>query len=141
MTETLKAPPIAGAKTLRMLDLNDVRMSGRLTAEPRPLSTKDGRSVVHFSLAMNRRYKDAEGLWHEETSFVPATVWNALAEECKKRLHKGSPLYVEGRLRSERWKDRDGQTKYALKIDVSKVRFLANRKDTLPSDGTAAPAE
>ncbi len=126
-------PAAAGSKNVRMLVLNDVRISGRLTDDPKSRSTRDGRMVVHMNLAINRRYKDAKGAWHEEASFVPVTVWNALAEQCKHRLKKGCPLYVEGRLRSESWKAQSGQNRYALKVDVSKVRFMNGEKpETVP---------
>lgn len=118
-----------------MLSLNDVRISGRLTDDPKSRSTKDGRLVVHLNLAINRGYQDAAGVWRPQASFIPVTVWNALAEKCKKRLRKGSPLYVEGRLRSEMWQAAEGQKRYALKVDAARLRFLTLKRplaSTLP---------
>ena len=125
--ETNTAPDVTPKTKIRMLALNDIRISGRLTADPKSRLTKDGRLVVHLNLAINRGYKDAAGVWHQQASFIPVTVWNALAEKCKKRLQKGSPLYVEGRLRSEMWQA-DGQKRYALKVDAARLRFMTPKK-------------
>ena len=60
-------------------------------------------------MAVNRRFKDGMGEWREEATFVPVTVWREAAERCRERLKKGSPVYVEGRLRSTSWETKDGQ--------------------------------
>jgi single-strand DNA-binding protein len=121
-------------KNIRMVFLNDVRLSGRLTEDPKSRKTKRGGLVVQLNLAINQVYKASRGVWQQAATFVPVTTWNAVAEQCQKRLQKGSPLYVEGRLRSESWQTPEGRKRYGLKVDAARIRFLA--KDASPLDAS-----
>jgi single-strand DNA-binding protein len=111
--------------TLRLLQLNDVRLVGRLTRDPEVRYTPKGQAVARLDLAVNRRYKDGTGEWREEATFVPVTVWREAAERAKERLKKGSPLYVEGRLRSTSWETKDGQKRSGLEVEAYRLQFLA----------------
>lgn len=129
---------------LRLLQLNDVRLVGRLTRDPEVRYTPKGQAVARLDLAVNRRYKDSTGEWREEATFVPVTVWREAAERAKERLKKGSPLYVEGRLRSTSWETKDGQKRSGLEVEAYRLQFLAKTgtEDGLPTEqaGAAEPS-
>src|SRR5471032_505301 len=117
---------------LRLLQLNDVRLVGRLTRDPEVRYTPKGVAVARLDLAVNRRYKDTMGEWREEATFVPVTVWRESAERCRERLKKGSPIYVEGRLKSTSWETKDGQKRSGLEVEAFRLQFLAK---TGPDEG------
>jgi single-strand DNA-binding protein len=110
--------------TLRLLQLNDVRLVGRLTRDPEVRYTARGQAVCRLDLAVNRRYKDGTGEWREEATFVPITVWREAAERCRERLKKGSAVYVEGRLKSSTWETKDGQKRSGLDVEAYRLQFL-----------------
>jgi len=115
--------------TLRLLQLNDVRLVGRLTRDPEVRYTPKGQAVARLDLAVNRRYKDGAGEWREEASFVPVTVWREAAERCRERLKKGSPVYAEGRLKSTSWETKEGQKRTGLEVEAYRLQFLAKTTD------------
>jgi len=125
---------------LRLLQLNDVRLVGRLTRDPEVRYTPKGQAVARLDLAVNRRYKDGTGEWREEATFVPVTVWREAAERAKERLKKGSPLYVEGRLKSTSWETKDGQKRSGLEVEAYRLQFLAKTgtEEGLPSEQAGA---
>jgi single-strand DNA-binding protein len=130
---------------LRLLQLNDVRLVGRLTRDPEVRYTTKGQAVARLDVAVNRRYKDNMGEWREEATFVPVTVWREAAERCKERLKKGSPLYVEGRLRSTSWETKDGQKRSGLEVEAYRLQFLARQSEEgqgepPPETGEGEPA-
>jgi single-strand DNA-binding protein len=110
---------------LRLLQLNDIRLVGRLTRDPEVRYTPKGQAVARLDMAVNRRYKDGTGEWREEATFVPVTVWREAAERCRERLKEGSPVYVEGRLRSTSWETKDGQKRSGLEVEAFRLQFLA----------------
>ncbi len=113
-----------GPGALRLLQLNDVRLVGRVTRDPEVRYTARGQAVCRLDLAVNRRYKDNSGEWREEASFVPVTVWREAAERCRERLKKGHAIYVEGRLRSSSWETKDGQKRSGLEVEAYRLQFL-----------------
>src|SRR5689334_10243747 len=110
---------------LRLLQMNDVRLVGRLTRDPEVRYTTKGQAVARLDLAVNRRFKDGTGEWRDDTTFVPITVWREAAERCRERLKKGSPIYVEGRLRSTNWETKDGQKRSGIEVEAYRLQFLA----------------
>jgi single-strand DNA-binding protein len=110
---------------LRLLQMNDVRLVGRLTRDPEVRYTTKGQAVARLDLAVNRRFKDGTGEWRDDTTFVPITVWRDAAERCRDRLKKGSPIYVEGRLRSTNWETKDGQKRSGIEVEAYRLQFLA----------------
>jgi single-strand DNA-binding protein len=121
MTPTTTAAPTQ----LRLLQLNDVRLVGRLTRDPEVRYTPKGQAVARLDMAVNRRFKDGTGEWRDDTTFVPVTVWREAAERCRERLKKGSPIYVEGRLRSTNWETKDGQKRSGIEVEAYRLQFLA----------------
>ena len=125
--------------TLRLLQLNDVRLVGRLTRDPELRFTAKGAAVCRFDIAVNRRYKDAAGEWRDDPSFIPVVVWRDIAQRVGDRLKKGSPVYVEGRMRSRAWETKDGQKRTGIEVDGLRVQFLEKAGDGAGLGGAAAP--
>lgn len=125
---------------IRLPQVNDVRLVGRLTRDPELRFTAKGTAVCHFDLAVNRRYKDtASGEWKEEASFVPVVVWREAGQRCGEKLKKGSPVFVEGRLKSRAWETKEGQKRTTLEVDSQRVQFL-EREGGPNDEGGAMPA-
>jgi len=129
---------------IRLVQLNNVQLVGRLTRDPELRFTTSGAPVCRFDLAVNRRYKDKSGEWKDDTSFVPVVVWREAGQRCGEKLKKGSPVYVEGRLKSKNWETKDGQKRSGHEIEALRVQFL-EKADTgagsAEEDGPSAEAE
>jgi len=109
----------------RFPEFNQVVISGRLTRDVNYMTTKTGRAMARFDIAVNRRWQNkATGEWSEETTFVPVVAWAETAEYCKENLKKGLPAKVEGRLRSYEYDDKEGNKRKGLEINAFKVEFL-----------------
>src|SRR5438270_11855848 len=121
---------------LRLHSLNDVKLVGRLTKDPELRFTTQGTPVCRFRLAVGRRYKDrTSNEWKEEVAFVPCTLWREAAERAGQRLKKGSPVFVEGRLKSRDWQTKEGQKRSDLEVEVSRIQFL----ESMAEEGAGAP--
>ena len=112
------------AGDLRFPRINTVTLSGRLTRDPEVRYTTGGTPVATLPLAFNRVYKDNRGEFQEESYFLDAIVWKWQAEQCAQQLHKGSPVIVEGDLRTRMYENRDGQKVKVVEINASRVHFL-----------------
>lgn len=106
-----------------MASLNKVLLIGRLTRDPEKRSTPSGMAVAELGLAVNRRYKANNGEDREEVCYVNVTVWGKQAETCGEYLRKGSPIFVEGRLKLDEW-EKDGQKRSKLGVVAERVQFL-----------------
>ena len=115
---------------LRLLQLNNAQLVGRLTRDPELRFTTSGLPVCRFDLAVNRRYKDKTGEWKDDTSFIPVVVWREAGQRCGEKLKKGNPVYVEGRLKSKSWETKDGQKRSGLEIEALRVQFLERAEGT-----------
>ncbi len=100
-----------------MLRLNEVRIAGRLTHDPQVRWSKGDKRIVRLHLALQHPKR-------HDVTFVPVTVWNHLADHCAKRLSKGHAVYLEGRLRTERWKTPAGQQRSLLAVAASRMQFI-----------------
>ncbi|MBI5881714.1 MAG: single-stranded DNA-binding protein [Elusimicrobia bacterium] len=122
---------------VRLPEQNQIFLVGRLTHDPDVRFTQKGSAMCRFSIAVNRRYKDsATGEWKDDTSFIPVVVWREVAERCKEKLSKGSPVHVEGRLKSREYDDpKTGQKRTVLEVEARRVQFLALSK---PGEGAGA---
>lgn len=124
-------------KELRLLQQNIVLISGYLAKDPEFRVTTGGRPVMHFRVGVTRSYKDKlSGEWKDDTAWVPVDVWGDAAERLKDRLKKGSPVHVEGRLRSREYDDKSGNKRNVLEVIANRVQFLAKL-----SAGEAGPSE
>ncbi|MDD4954273.1 MAG: single-stranded DNA-binding protein, partial [Candidatus Omnitrophica bacterium] len=99
--------------------------------------TPQGAAVVNLRLAVNRKFKNKEQELKEETCFITAVVWSKQAEACNQYLHKGSPVFVEGRLQSRSFEDNTGAKRNVIEVRAERVQFLG----TPPSKATPAAAE
>jgi single-strand DNA-binding protein len=119
-----------------MANFNKVFLIGNLTREPELRYTPQGTAVVNLRLAVNRRFRNRNQELKEETCFITAVVWDKQAETCNQYLHKGSPIFVEGRLQSRSWEDNSGQKRATVEVRAERVQFLGRP----PSKVTSEPA-
>lgn len=120
-----------------MASFNKVMLMGNLTKDPELRYTPQGTAVVNLRMAVNRRYRDKNQELKEEVCFVTAVVWNKQAESCNQFLHKGSPVFVEGRLQSRSWEDNSGQKRSVLEVRAERVQFLG----AAPAKSAGSPSE
>ncbi len=113
-----------------MASVNKVILIGNLTREPEIRQTQAGGLAASFSLAINRRSTTSSGEIREETTFVDGTAFNRLAEVVRDFVHKGDPLFVEGRLHQDTWDDKQtGQKRSRLVVYVDNLQLLTRRSD------------
>lgn len=115
--------------------LNKVQIIGNLTAEPEIRETPNGQKVATFSVATNRRWKDASGMLQEDTEFHNCVAWRGLADIAEQYMHKGKKVYVEGYLKTRSWDDASGVKRYKTEIVADNVILLSSA-----SSGGEAPA-
>jgi len=107
-----------------MANLNKVMLIGNLTRDVELRYTPGGTAVCSFGLATNRKWKNKQGEQQEEVTFVDVEAWARTAELCQQYLSKGSPLFVEGRLKLDQWQSKDGQRRSKLKVVIENMQFL-----------------
>ncbi len=103
--------------------LNRVQLIGRLGKDPDGKFTPTGKQVTHFSLAVTNRWKSKDGDTKEYTEWINIEVWGRLGEVCKEYLKKGSLVYLDGRLKTDRYEDK-GETKYFSKVVALQMQML-----------------
>lgn len=106
------------------MSLNKAQLIGNLGQDPELRSTPSGESVCEFSVATNEKWKGKDGQMQERVEWHKVTVWGKNADNCAKYLHKGSKAYIEGRIRTRSWEDKEGTTRYTTEIVAQKVDFL-----------------
>lgn len=102
--------------------LNRVQLIGRLGRDPESRHTNSGKQVTTFSLAVSQSWK-SQGEARESTEWVNIEAWDRLGEVCQEYLRKGSLVYLEGRLKTDRYEDK-GETKYFTKVVGSMMQML-----------------
>lgn len=105
------------------MDLNKTQIIGRLGADPEVRSLQTGTTVCSLRVAVSEKWKDRDGNPQEHTEWFTVEVWGKQAESCGQYLVKGQEVYVEGKLRTETYKDKDGQEKKAMKLRADNVSF------------------
>ncbi len=111
---------------IRIPEINQVMIAGRLTRDPELRFTQKQQGVASLSVAVNRRYQDqATSEWKDDTTFVAVTVWGPAAERCKDKMKKGSPVLVEGRLTASEYTDKTGQKRKEMKVTARRVQLMA----------------
>jgi len=113
--------------------LNKIMLIGNLGRDPDLQVTSDGTPYTRFSLAVNRTYKAQTGEKKEETEWFQIVAWRQLAENCERYLHKGSKVYVEGRLTQRKNTDKNGIERTAVEVNATDVQFL-DRKPSSKAD-------
>jgi len=104
--------------------LNKIQLIGNLGKDPEMSYTEAGAAVTKFSLAVNRRYKDQEGERREETTWFNVTAFNQLAELMNTYLHKGSKVYIEGRMTSRKYTDKEGIERTTWDVVANEMEML-----------------
>ena len=112
--------------------LNHVQLIGRLGKDPESRFTPTGKQLSHFSLAVSNRWKSADGETKEATEWINIEAWGRLAEICQQFLHKGSLVYLEGRLKTDKYEDKGGETKYFTKVIASMMQMLDKKQEEEP---------
>jgi single-strand DNA-binding protein len=116
--------------------INKVILIGNLGAEPEVRYMPSGQAVANVRLATNESWRDKEtGENQERTEWHAVVFFGKLAEIVKEYLHKGSQVYVEGRIRTRKWQDRDGHDRYTTEIVANDMQMLGGR------GGATAPME
>lgn len=123
------------------MNLNKVMLIGRLGQEPEAKYTPNGTAVSNFSIATSEKWKDkASGEWNEKTEWHKVVSWNKQAEFCNQYLKKGSLIYIEGKLVTRSWDDKEGQKRYMTEVVANTVQLLdkkENNTDTPQTDFVA----
>ncbi|MBW1808322.1 MAG: single-stranded DNA-binding protein [Deltaproteobacteria bacterium] len=120
-----------------MAGVNKAILIGNLGADPEARYTQGGQAVANFSLATSERWTGRDGQQQERTEWHRIVTFGKLAETCRDYLSKGRQVYVEGRIQTRSWEDRDGKKRYTTEIVAQTVRFLGQRGDR---DGSSRPA-
>jgi single-strand DNA-binding protein len=110
--------------------LNKVMIIGNVGRDPEMRYMPSGQPVTSFSVATARRWKDAVGERREETEWFNVVAWGNLAEICKQHLGRGQQVYVEGRLQTRSWEDREGKRSFRTEVVAKEVIILSGRQGT-----------
>jgi single-strand DNA-binding protein len=108
-----------------MASLNKVMLIGNLGKDPEVRYTTSGTAVASFSLATTDKIKNKSGEWEEKTEWHNITLWARLAEIAGEYLSKGKTVYIEGRLQTRKWQDKDGRDRYTTEIVGEKMQMLS----------------
>lgn len=109
--------------------LNQVNLQGRLTKDPEQKTTTNGKAVCSFSIAVDKRGKDAG------TNFIDCVAWEGRGETISKYFKKGSPILITGRLDQQSWRAKDGSNRSKLMVIVDDFNFTGNKEiDSTPSE-------
>ncbi|GAB2801501.1 hypothetical protein GCM10027275_54580 [Rhabdobacter roseus] len=113
-----------------MRGLNKVTLIGNLGGDPDIQRVQEGVTVAKFSLATSESYKDAKGQVHTTTDWHSIVLWRGLAELAEKYLHKGSLIYVEGKLKTRNFEDKEGAKRYVTEIIGDQIIMLDKRDES-----------
>ncbi len=115
-----------------MASLNRVQLIGNAGKNPEGRYTNSGSKVVSFSLGVNNTFKTKNGETRKETEWFNLEVWGKLGDIVQEYVHKGSQIYVEGRLKTDKFEDKSGEVKYYTKVVVSTIQFLGSNSNGNP---------
>lgn len=109
---------------LRMPSINQVALAGRLTQDPEFRIMDGGFGRLTARIAVNRAYRDRNDEWQDEASFFQVVMWGQLAERMADRLHKGTPVFLSGRLKSSSWRDEEENPQTIVEVQVRNLQIL-----------------
>ncbi len=124
-----------------MASVNKVILVGNLGRDPELRYTKDGQGVANFTLATNERWRDKDGGSQERTEWHRIVVWGKQGENCAQYLQKGRSVYLEGRLQTREWEDKDGKKRQTTEIVAQTVQFLGGRGEGAPRGASPPPPD
>ena len=111
------------------MTVNKATLIGNLGADPEIRTTANGTSVGNLRIATTDRRKDRDGNWNDHTEWHNVVVFGKTAENVGRFCRKGKQIYVEGRIQTRKWQDRDGRDRYTTEIVADNVRFLSGSGD------------
>ena len=111
------------------MSVNKCLFIGNLTADPEIRTMPNGEQVANFTIALNERYKAKDGNIVENVEYVRIVLYRRLAEIADQYLTKGSQVYIEGRLKTRKWQDSNGQDRYTTEIQGDNLQMLGGRQD------------
>jgi single-strand DNA-binding protein len=120
-----------------MASLSKVQIIGNLGADPEQRYTQSGTMTVRFNVAVNQNRRNADGSFEKETEWFRVTTFGRLAETCQQYLAKGRTVYIDGRLRVDRWTGQDGQPRFTLDVVANDMVMMDPRPR---EDGVEAAA-
>ena len=126
-----------------MASVNKVILIGNLGRDPELRYTQTGQAVANFTLATSDRWNDRDGNAQERTEWHRIVVWAKQAENCAQYLSKGRSVYVEGRIQTREWEDKEGNKRHTTEIVAQNVRFLGGPRGGGPggdAPGGGGPA-
>lgn len=109
-------------------DLNKAQLIGRLGNDPTVSYTNSGKAIATLSVATSYGYNTKEGDKQNGTEWHRVTAWERLAEVCGQYMHKGDRVYIEGRLRTNKWQDAQGATHYSTEVIATDLILLGDKK-------------
>lgn len=121
--------------------LNRVNLMGNLGADPEIRSSPDGTTVATFNLATTEVWRDREGNRQERTEWHQIVFYKALADVTRDYLKKGALVYLEGKLRTHYWEDKDGKRRFTTEIAGNLLRMLNKQPSKHPVDGSTLDEE
>lgn len=127
-----------------MSGVNKVILVGRLGADPEVRTLENGTKVSSIRLATSERYKDRNGNQQESTEWHNVVLWRGLADITEKYLKKGDQVYIEGRIKTRKWTDKDGNDRYSTDIVANEMTMLGGASvggNTGGGQQAAAPAQ
>ncbi len=126
------------ARILNFMSFNKVTIIGYLGRDPELRYTPQGTAVCSFSIATTEKRKDKSGEMQDSTTWFKVTMWNKQAEIASKYLSKGSQLYVEGKLRTEDWIDKEGKTRTSLEVTGTEMQFIGTKGESNMSSSSSS---
>lgn len=121
------------------MSVNKVILIGRLGKDPEVRKINNNATVCNFPLATREVFKNNDGTYNEQTEWHNIVMWRGVAERAERILKKGSTIYVEGKLKTRSWEDKDGNKRYTTEIVVENFQLLDKRNDGAPG-GDERPA-
>lgn len=121
--------------------INKAILIGNVGKDPEIRTLEGGVKVANFSLATSENWKDKQGEKHETTEWHNIVLWRGLAEVAEKWVHKGDTLYIEGKLTTRSWDDKDGNKRYITEIQGNEMRIISARNKALEEKTPSHPPE
>jgi single-strand DNA-binding protein len=123
-----------------MASVNKVILIGNLGRDPELRYTQSGQAVTNFTIATSERFTDRSGDQQERTEWHRIVVWGKTAENCAQYLAKGRSVYVEGRLQTREWEDKEGNKRQTTEISAQRVQFLGGPRSGGSGGGSGGSA-
>lgn len=123
------------------MSYNRVILMGNITRDIELRAIPSGTSIAQIGLAVNRKWTDKDGVRQEEVTYIDCEAWGKTAENIARFFSKGKPIFIEGRLKLDQWKDKtDGSNRSKLKVVVDTFEFVGGKTDDAPAQARPATA-